>query len=151
MIQILPDPAPYDDTHYLLLRGVEGIGVGERVKVSLGETVFLGRSSRCHYSLKKTPRYLRDRDGERAAIRDSLAYKTVSRRHCRVSYLSPDVVEVQNLSQNGTFVDGHRVDRVLLHDVRRSTHAIRLGQSGDVIEISCGSVEIDQVSVQKSA
>ncbi len=148
MIQILPDPAPYDDSHYLLLRGLEGIGAGERAKINLGETVHVGRSSPCQYSLKKTPRYLRDRDGERARIRGSVAYRSVSRVHCRIAYLSPDVVEIQNHSPNGTFVDGHRVDRPLLHDVRSGKHVIRLGASGDVLELACGSLE---VPAQKSA
>jgi hypothetical protein len=141
MIQIRPDPAPYDDRHFLLLHGREGIGAGERVKVNLGETVHLGRGSRCAYSLKKTPRYLKDRDGDRAAIRGSLAYRTVSRRHCRLSYVAPDRLELENLSPNGTFLDGHRFDRVVLDDVRRKVHTLRLGASGDVIEISCGSLE----------
>src|SRR5207244_13556128 len=70
--------------------------------LSLGETVFIGRSSRCAYSLKKTPRYLKDQDGERAAIRKSVEFRSVSRRHCRLSYSGPDRLEIENLSPNGT-------------------------------------------------
>lgn len=142
MIQIKPDPAPYDDSHYLVLTGTTGAGAGERVKVNLGETVHVGRSRTCQFSLKKTERYLSDRDGERAAIRESLAFRAVSRRHCRISYLSADLAEIVNLSRNGTFVDGHRVDRIVLDDVRRRSHEIRLGTHGDVLMLSCGSVEI---------
>jgi pSer/pThr/pTyr-binding forkhead associated (FHA) protein len=142
MIQIKPDPAPYDDTHYLFLTGVDGIGKGEKVKVSLGESVDLGRSRHCGWSLKKSDRYLKDVDGERAAIRQSVAFRSVSRRHCRITYLAADRVEIVNLSPNGTFVDGHRVDRILLEDCRRAKHRIRLGPNGDVVELSCGSAEV---------
>jgi pSer/pThr/pTyr-binding forkhead associated (FHA) protein len=142
MIQIKPDPAPYDDSHYLLLRGVEGIGAGETAKISLGESLDVGRSRHCGWSLKKTAKYLKDVDGEREAIRKSVAFRSVSRRHCRISYLAADLVEVVNLSRNGTFVDGHRVDRVVLDDCRRAAHRIRLGQTGDVVELSCGSAEL---------
>jgi len=153
MIYVKPDPAPYDDSHYLVLEGRAGIAAGERVKVSLGETVTVGRSRTCQFSLKKTPRYLNDRDGERASIRGSLGYRSVSRRHCRVAYLAPDLVEVVNLSRNGTFVDGHRVDRIVLDDIRRrlAAHEIRLGRHGDVLGLSCGSVELLAASAGKSA
>jgi pSer/pThr/pTyr-binding forkhead associated (FHA) protein len=142
MIQIPATPDGYDDAHFLLLRGLEGIGCGETVKVNLGETVFAGRSRRCQYSLKKTPAYLLAEDGERERLRASLAYRATSRRHCRITYLSPDVAEVENLSANGTIVDGHRVDKVLLQDVRKAVHEIRLGPRGDVLRLACGSLEI---------
>jgi pSer/pThr/pTyr-binding forkhead associated (FHA) protein len=141
VIQIRPGEVAFDPAHYLILKGVAGPGEGESVKVSLGETVTVGRSRRCEWSLKKTPRFLMDVGGERERIRSSLAYRTVSRRHCRVAYVSPDVVEVTDLSTNGTTVDGRRVDRILLGDVRRRSHEIRLGVRGNVLVLACGSVE----------
>lgn len=143
MFHVKPDPAPYDDSHYLIVEGRSGVGAGERVKVSLGESVLVGRSRACEFSLKKTPRFLKDEGGARAKIRASLGYRSVSRRHCRVTYLAPDLAEVENLSCNGTLVDGHRVDRVVLGDVRSAPHEIRLGRHGDTILLSCGSVEIE--------
>ncbi len=143
MIRIESDSAAYDDTHYLLVKDVEGVAQGESVKVSLGETVLVGRSRTCHLSLKTAPKYLMDEDGNREAIRRSVGFRSTSRRHCRITYLAPDVAEVENLSANGTLVDGHRVDRVLLRDVRRSAHTIRLGRQGDVLELRCGSVEVE--------
>jgi hypothetical protein len=141
MIQVPRAPDGFDDGHYVLLRGVEGIGEGETLKINLGETVFVGRSRRCQFSLKKTTGYLLAEDDRREEIRDSLAFRCTSRRHCRIAYLSPDVVEIENLSPNGTIVDGHRVDRILLQDVRTTPHRIRLGARGDVLELACGSVE----------
>ena len=141
MIQIKPDPAPYDDTHYLVLQGVDGIGVGETAKISLGESLVVGRSRYCGWSLQKSARYLKDENGEREAIRESVAFRSVSRRHCRVTYLAPDLAEVVNLSPNGTIVDGHRVDRIVINDCRRKPHRIQLGPTGDTVELHCGSVE----------
>lgn len=148
MIQIDATQPSYDDRHYMRLAGREGICAGERLKVSLGETVYVGRSRSCHLSLKKTPAFLRDRDGERARIRSSRAYRCTSRRHVRISYVAADVVEVENLSPNGTFLDGHRVDRVLLHDVRRAVHEIRLGCHGDVLLLEPGSLPVEVAPVR---
>lgn len=142
MIQLTTDGPRYDDRHYLRLSGRDGLTQGESLKISLGEVVVVGRSRVCDLSLKKTPRYLCD-DDERARIRASLPFRATSRRHVRLAYLSPDVVEVVNLSPNGTLVDGFRVDRVLLTDVRTATHELRLGTHGDVLVLACGSVELD--------
>ena len=143
MIQIRPDEVRYDDRHYLRLRGRSGLLDGEAVKVSLGETVVIGRSRTCQLSLKTTPRFLKDDAGERQRIRESLAFRAVSRRHVRISYLGPDLVEIENLSPNGTLVDGHRIDRMLIGDVRRRAHEIRLGPHGDTLELAVGSVELE--------
>ena len=143
MIQLHPGPAPYDDTHYLWLEGLEGISSGEKVKSCLGEAVTVGRSRHATFSLKKTTRYLLVEPPDRAALCGSLAWRAVSRRHCRLVYVSPDVVELTDLSRNGTFVDGHRVDRIALQGVRHAVHEIRLGPHGDVLRLSCGSLVLD--------
>lgn len=143
MIQLTSDGPQFDDRHYLRLAGRDGLTRGESLKISLGESVVVGRSRTCDLSLKKTPQYLRDDGGARARIQASLPFRATSRRHVRITYLAPDVVEVENLSPNGTLVDGHRVDRRLLSDVRRTAHEIRLGPNGDVLELACGSVELD--------
>ncbi len=143
MIQITPGPAPYDDTHYLWLEGLAGIAAGERVKICLGEAVVVGRSRLATFSLKKTTQYLLVKPPEREALRGSLPWRSVSRRHCRLDYVAPDVVELTDLSRNGTFVDGHRVDRIALQDVRRAVHEIRLGPHGDLLRLTCGSLVFD--------
>jgi pSer/pThr/pTyr-binding forkhead associated (FHA) protein len=143
MIQIEANQPAYDDRHYVLLRGREGVAAGERLKVSLGETVYVGRSRSCQFSLKKTPAFLRDRDGARRRIRSMLGYRSTSRRHVRIAYLAEDLVEIENLSRNGTLVDGHRVDRLFLRDARRERHEIRLGRHGDVLVLEPGSLPIE--------
>ncbi len=146
MIQIDLGPAPYDDTHYLWLEGLDGISAGERVKICLGEAVTVGRSRHATFSLKKTHRFLLAAPSERAAVRGSVAWRAVSRRHCRIDYVAPDVVEVTDLSRNGTLVDGHRVDRIVLQNARQDVHEIRLGPHGDRLRLSCGSVVLEPAS-----
>jgi pSer/pThr/pTyr-binding forkhead associated (FHA) protein len=146
MFQLKPDPHAYDDRHHLLLVGQGGLVEGERVKVSLGESVVLGRSRLCDLSLKKSLRYLECDGADRRALRERLSFRAVSRRHCCITYLAPDLVEVVNLSPNGTFVDGHRVDPLVLRDARSRSHEIRLGPHGDVVSLACGSVELSAES-----
>jgi pSer/pThr/pTyr-binding forkhead associated (FHA) protein len=141
MIQLKPRDGDYDARHWLSLKGT-GIGEGETLKVNLGETVLAGRSRWCEWSLKRTPAYLKDENGTRQDLRASLSWRSVSRRHCRITYLSPDMVDVENLSANGTLVDGHRVDRILLTDCRTKPHLIQLGALGVTLELGPGSLPI---------
>jgi pSer/pThr/pTyr-binding forkhead associated (FHA) protein len=147
------DPPTPDRTHpspFLKLRGRGGLLDGEFVKVPLEGTVTLGRSKRCDLSLKKSARYLLSSGAARTAIRDDLAFRAVSRRHCSVTFLAPDLVEVENHSSNGTFVDGRRVARIRLEDVRFVRHEIRLGAHGDTFEIEYGSlVDLPEDSVSR--
>jgi hypothetical protein len=49
---------------------------------------------------------------------------------------------VLNLSRNGTLVDGHKVDRVVLTDCRERGHTIRLGPEGVVLDLLPGSLPV---------
>lgn len=121
----------YDESRWLTLEGQGPLGEGLNLQVRLGESVLLGRSRHCQWSLKTTPTWLRSQADAREKIRRTLGWKATSRRHCRVTYLAPDLVEVFNLSSNGTLVDGHRVDRLVLTDGGEADHEIRLGLNGE--------------------
>lgn len=125
----------YDGSRNLSLQGQGPLGEGLNLEIRLGESVLLGRSRHCDWSLKSTPTWLRSQDDERKRIRRSLGWRTTSRRHCRITYLAPDLVEVRSLSPNGTLVDTHRVDRIVLTDCREATHEIRLGVSGETLHL----------------
>ena len=142
MIQLRANASGYDERHYLRLRGSGDLGEGETVKICLGESVDCGRSRHCGWSLKRAPNWLREESGRREEVRQSLAWKTTSRRHCRITYLAPDLVDVVNLSSNGTFVDGHLVDRVILTDCRTRAHRIQLGPHGVSLSLEPGSLPI---------
>ena len=54
-------------------------------------------------------------------------FKTVSRKHARISCYDADNVEVEDLSSNGTFVDGERIDRIVITDLGERSHELLLG------------------------
>lgn len=132
-----PEPSPT-----LVLKAEDPAVKGETLRLSLGETVVCGRSRQCGWSLKRTLPYLEDEGGTRARMRESLSFTAVSRRHCRVTFLAPDLVEVENLSPNGTLVDGRAVDRLMLTDCRTRPHTIQLGPEGLVLELAWGSLPV---------
>ena len=142
MIEVKPGKTGYNQTCYLALKGTGRLASGQTLKLSLGETVVCGRSRHCDWSLKRTPAYLKAPDGDRHAMQGELAFKSVSRRHVRITFLSRDMVELENLSGNGTLVDGNVVDRIVLDDCFESTHAIQMGPEGPILELHPGSLPI---------
>ena len=143
MIDLRDDGRGYDDRHYLALHGIGEMGDGETLKLCLGESVVCGRSRHCEWSLKRTPTYLKSRDGAREELRTSVAWRATSRRHVRITYLAPDMVDVENLSANGTLVDGHKVDRIVLTDCRERPHTIQMGPQGVTLELKPGSLPVE--------
>jgi pSer/pThr/pTyr-binding forkhead associated (FHA) protein len=126
----------------LIVRARDAAVQGETLRLTLGERVTCGRSRRCHWSLKRTVPYLEDKDGARKRLEATLAFRSVSRRHCRISFLTPDLVEIENLSSNGTLVDGRPIDRLMLTDCRTRPHVLQLGPEGLVLELAPGSLPV---------
>ena len=129
------DPEGQDGRYLLILRGTGPMGAGASVEIALGAEIVCGRSRHCDWSLKRTPAFLGGERGRRDALRRSLPWRATSRRHCRIAYVAPDMVEVFNESTNGTFVDGHRADRMVLTDCRERCHRLQLGPDGVVLEL----------------
>ena len=136
------NPHGYDEEHYVTIRGLGDLAEGQLVTVNLGESIVVGRSRHCDWSLRRTPRYLKSPDDDRSAIKQDLAYNSVSRKHARISYVAPDMVEIKNLSGNGTLVDGKIVDKIVLTDCRENTHKIQLGPRGVLLRLQPGSLPI---------
>ena len=143
MIRLRPKPDGYDERFFLQLKGLGDLAEGELLKLCLGESVVCGRSRHCDWSLKRSPGYLKHEDGERKSIRQTLAWRSTCRRHCRITYIAPDMVDVENLSSNGTLVDGHQVDRLVLTDCRDRAHEITLGPHGITLALEPGALPIE--------
>ena len=112
-------------TEQLLLRGIGGLCEGEILSVDYGETIIIGRSSSCDFSMKKCEKYLlldpEQKDSEKH-------FQTVSRKHVRLSFYNATSIEVEDLgSSNGTFLDGQQIDRVIINDIKECTHELLLG------------------------
>ena len=140
MIEVKEGASGYSPTTWLTLKGMGELGAGELIKISMGETVICGRSRHCDWSLKRAPAWLKSEGEERDEIQRSLEFRSVSRRHLRITFLAEDMVELENLSANGTFLDGNRVDRIVLKDCTQRTHIIRLGPAGVTLELTPGSL-----------
>ncbi len=136
------DANQYDTEHYLSLRGLGELAEGQQVKLNLGESIVVGRSRHCDWSLRRAPAYLKSDANGRNVIRHDLQYNSVSRKHARISYIAPDMVEIENLSGNGTLLDGKLVDKIVLTDCRTVTHRIQLGPKGVILELQPGSLPL---------
>ena len=142
-VRLRPRPDGYDERYYLRLKGFGDLAEGEDIKLCLGETVICGRSRHCDWSLKRAAGYLKHAADERKEIRETIAWRSISRRHCRITYIAPDMVDIENLSSNGTLVDGHQVDRLVLTDCRERTHEITLGPHGITLALEPGALPIE--------
>jgi len=109
----------------LVIRGIKGFLEGEERELAVGEAIVVGRSRSADLSTRKSKRFA-DR-GDAAKIIQSHSFLSVSRKHVRIHFLHPGLVEVKDLSHNGTFVDGHRADCVGLTDLKERSHTVQLG------------------------
>jgi len=109
----------------LIVKGIKGFLAGEEVVMKVGDTLTVGRSRSAGLSMRKSRR-LQERD-DVAHVMGSEAFLAVSRRHTRIHYLHPDCIEIKDLSRNGTFVDGRKVDCVALTDLKQRSHIVALG------------------------
>ena len=113
----MPDPCP-------VLVGIEGFVLGEEHSLKHGKTMVIGRSRTCDVSLRRCLRWLQLEPDQRDEEKD---FKTVSRKHFRVTFYNANSIEIEDLSSNGTFIDGKRIDRVLISDIKERDHEILLG------------------------
>mgnify|MGYP001177146324 CR=1 FL=1 len=107
-----------------VLEGIDGLVNGESFPLEYGQTVIVGRSRSCEISLRRCPKWLDLSPADREKEKD---LKTVSRKHVRVSFYNANSIEIEDLSSNGTFVDGKRIDRLLISDIKEKEHDILLG------------------------
>ncbi|HTL51351.1 MAG TPA: FHA domain-containing protein, partial [Planctomycetota bacterium] len=56
-----------------------------------------------------------------------VALKTVSSQHFKITMFNLGSIEIVNMSENGTSVDGQVVQRVIITDVSAKPHEIRFG------------------------
>jgi len=107
------------------LIGIAGLCKGEEFTIELGREVTIGRSRDCDICLRDVPR-AKDLDDEDEVIQQH--FNTVSRTHLKLTYHAPDNVELEDMSSNGLYVDGKRVDGSLtLTDLVDSRHEMKLG------------------------
>ena len=106
-----------------VLIGTAGIVQGESFVLAPGIAVVIGRSRSCDISLRRTAGYLKAPSDSRDVDHD---FNTVSRRHARVE-VGPGRARIEDLSTNGTFVNGDHLSGSIEVDLANGVCALRLG------------------------
>lgn len=103
---------------YLVLKGTEGLVKGEEYNIELGEAVVLGRSSKCDICLK----YLCEDE-----VTGQKHFNTISREHVKISFHNQTTIEFEDLSSNGTYIDGQQISNHVVSDATIKNHHLQLG------------------------
>jgi len=114
-----------------VLIGLAGVVEGEVFPLEYGKSVIIGRSRMCDISLRNCKRWL---DLEETGEVPEESAKTVSRRHLKITFHNADSIELEDLSSNGTYVDGSRIDRMVITDIREAPHEVQMG-GGDIFRL----------------
>lgn len=110
----------------LTLAGTDGLLCYDRLDLTLGRSIVVGRSRGCDLSLRRSKTFLTSDEATQRRILADRAFLKVSRRHVRITFLARDHVEIWNLSRNGTWVNGERIDRILITRIPPEGVEIRL-------------------------
>ena len=126
-----------------VLVGISGIVRGENFPLEEGKATVIGRSRSCDISLRDCKRWVEAEDAGELIEETS---KTVSRKHLKISIHDPTSIELEDLSSNGTFVDGKRIDRLVITDAKETPHEIQLG----ILKRLRGTPQRPRLSVARS-
>lgn len=121
-----PKPAaPVGPKGNVKLIGIAGLVKGEEFSIAQGTSATVGRSRDCTICLREVPRARDLKEGDELLEKH---FNTVSRVHMRVTYHAPDNVEIEDMSSNGLFLDGKRINgKVVLKDLPEHRHELKLG------------------------
>ena len=106
------------------LIGVAGHFKDEVFKLQYGKVITVGRSRTAHFSLRRAKAYMALTEPQQGADESA---QTVSHKHFQITMYNLNSIEIKNLSPNGTQVDGHPIDAVVINDVSTKAHEIRFG------------------------
>lgn len=100
----------------VLVEGRGGLVDGVKVVLRSGVPLAVGRSRSCDLSFRRAAGFRRRPDRE--DLLRSREFNRLSRVHCELTLLADGRVEVLDLSHNGTWVDGDRVQGTKIVDLR---------------------------------
>ncbi len=122
----------------LLVRGLRGFLAGEERRVAVGESLVVGRSRRAGLSTRRAKKLKARPDWE--MVIGTAAFLTVSRRHTRIDHVAPGVIEITDLSSNGTYLDGKQISKETVKDLAETTHVLGVG-SQERFELSLAKAD----------
>jgi pSer/pThr/pTyr-binding forkhead associated (FHA) protein len=100
----------------VLVEGRGGLVEGVKVALRQGVPLAVGRSRSCDLSFRRAAGFRRRPDREQ--LLRSREFNRLSRVHCELTLMADGRVEVLDLSHNGTWVDGDRVQGTKIVDLR---------------------------------
>lgn len=109
----------------LMLKGITGLVKDESFPIEAGQNVTVGRSRSCDISLKACKAYAM-MDPEARDKDEGLL--TVSRKHVKIRFARPESIELEDISSNGTYLDGKKVDKIVIADLQSKPYELRLGR-----------------------
>lgn len=127
--------AKYDESVSARIVGKSGLFAGEESVVHLGQRVVVGRSRMCDLSVARTSECLRL---GKEALEQHRSYRKISRKHLSICLVDADRLEVEDLSTNGTAVDGYRVDKIVVTGLRHRKPVIVEFGDGELLEVTIG-------------
>ena len=107
----------------LVLCGAYGTFKGKKYLIHQGQSVCIGRSHSCDICLDASS----SKKDEKHEEQEGRQFQTISRKHLQITFKSETNVELEDLSANGTVVDGEKIDKIVLTDVATEVHVILLG------------------------
>lgn len=132
-----------EEALHLKLTGIAGYIQGQTFVLKPGSITVIGRSRSCDISLRELRR-----SGDEGAVEGPKEdhYKTVSRQHVRISFKGEGEIQIEDLSHNGSFLDGSKVQgSVTLSDLARKPHELRLGTN------ECFKLELTRAEKTKAS
>jgi len=109
----------------LKLIGIGGLVKGEQFTIEVGQTIVIGRSSECDICLKNVPAAW-DMGKRGESVEEH--FRTVSRKHVRIYFHAVDNIEIADMSSNGVFLNGKRIEgKARITDITSTPHELRLG------------------------
>jgi pSer/pThr/pTyr-binding forkhead associated (FHA) protein len=109
----------------IVLKGTTGLVKDETFSIDSGQAVTLGRSRSCDISIKSCKAYAMMEPEARDKDEGLL---TVSRKHLKIRFVKPETIELEDLSSNGTFLDGKKVEKLVIADLPQKAYELRLGR-----------------------
>ncbi|MFT7619811.1 MAG: pSer/pThr/pTyr-binding forkhead associated (FHA) protein [Planctomycetota bacterium] len=127
------DKATYDGSATAEVTGLSGLFNGSKATIRLGQCLVVGRSRMCGLSVARAEECIRL---SKVALESHKSYRKISRQHFRICLVSVDRVEVEDLSTNGTVVNGFKIDRIAVDGFSGANNKITIQFGhGEVIEI----------------
>ena len=108
----------------LVLEGKKGVTEGERFCIDYGQTTTVGRSRVCGICLARLKKY-KALSQEKKKNPEILS---ISRKHLQLSFFNAQCIELKDMSSNGTFLNGKRIKKEIISDIKKRPYDVRLGK-----------------------